>query len=545
MSNIQMTVDKEAQYDRQLRLWATSGQLNLESSHIALINVSATGCEVLKNLILPGIGKYTIIDDRVVTQEHLSSNFFLKLKDLGKKLALCVKTNLNELNADARGFAIEKSVEQVLEYDAEYKFWDQFHCVIVSNYTPKLQHLIDILWDKHIPLLVVNTVGFYGSLNLIANETTVIETHDPSKLFDLRIDQPWPELQQYADSFHLDELSDQDHADVPDIVIFIKALQFWKLSHDGQPPLTYHEKKSFKNLIESMSRDITLETNFIEAVQSCHRAFQKTELPQSIKTLVESIDSKPLNDSTPLFWIYIAALRDFLKLNNNILPLPGKLPDMASDTKNYTTLANLYRDTALKDQILFTEQVYKILNRLGRARETITTESIATFCKNTQLLFVTTGTKDLINDSILAHLGSPSGLLESADTAAVASSPESDMISIYVAILTFNAYIEVNKVPPTIDDFYEFVSILNPNSASAASSSSLTPSTPPKIHPSTLEVFKEILMHNSTNYPNLSSVMGGVASQEILKLTTAQYVPLDNLFIFDGIKSTSERFKIQ
>lgn len=71
-----MTVDKEAQYDRQLRLWATSGQLNLENSHIALTNVSATGCEVLKNLILPGIGKYTIIDDRIVTHEHLSSNFF-------------------------------------------------------------------------------------------------------------------------------------------------------------------------------------------------------------------------------------------------------------------------------------------------------------------------------------------------------------------------------------------------------------------------------------------------------------------------------------
>lgn len=110
-------------------------------------------------------------------------------------------------------------------------------------------------------------------------------------------------------------------------------------------------------------------------------SFSKTELPQSIKALVESIDSKPIDVKTSIFWIYIAALRDFLKLNNNILPLPGKLPDMASDTKNYTTLSRLYRKKALQDQQLFTEQVYNILDQIGRPRESVTTESIATFCK--------------------------------------------------------------------------------------------------------------------------------------------------------------------
>ena len=31
--------------------------------------------------------------------------------------------------------------------------------------------------------------------------------------------------------------------------------------------------------------------------------------------------------------------------------------------------------------------------------------------------------------------------------------------------------------------------------------------------------------------------MGGIVSQEVLKSTTAQYIPLDNLFVFDGIHS--------
>lgn len=46
---------KEKKYDRQLRLWGSSGQEALENAHIALINVSAVGTETLKNLVLPGM----------------------------------------------------------------------------------------------------------------------------------------------------------------------------------------------------------------------------------------------------------------------------------------------------------------------------------------------------------------------------------------------------------------------------------------------------------------------------------------------------------
>lgn len=44
---------REKKYDRQLRLWGANGQNKLETAHIALFNASATGCEILKNLILP------------------------------------------------------------------------------------------------------------------------------------------------------------------------------------------------------------------------------------------------------------------------------------------------------------------------------------------------------------------------------------------------------------------------------------------------------------------------------------------------------------
>jgi len=48
---------KEKKYDRQLRLWAASGQAALEDAHLLLVNSGSgvVGIETLKNLVLPGI----------------------------------------------------------------------------------------------------------------------------------------------------------------------------------------------------------------------------------------------------------------------------------------------------------------------------------------------------------------------------------------------------------------------------------------------------------------------------------------------------------
>ena len=49
--------EKERKYDRQLRLWAASGQAALESANILLLNSGSgtVGVETLKNLVLPGM----------------------------------------------------------------------------------------------------------------------------------------------------------------------------------------------------------------------------------------------------------------------------------------------------------------------------------------------------------------------------------------------------------------------------------------------------------------------------------------------------------
>lgn len=94
---------KEKKYDRQLRLWGANGQNRLEAAHIALIGATATGCEILKNLVLPCVGEFTIIDDKIVEEADLGTNFFLDEDSIGKPRAERTMALLAELNPDVKG----------------------------------------------------------------------------------------------------------------------------------------------------------------------------------------------------------------------------------------------------------------------------------------------------------------------------------------------------------------------------------------------------------------------------------------------------------
>lgn len=102
---------KEKKYDRQLRLWGANGQQALEKANVLLINSGpgVVGIETLKNLILPGIGKFTIVDDSVVTERDLGVNFFLTEESLGKSRAQESCRFLEELNPGVNGTACEKA----------------------------------------------------------------------------------------------------------------------------------------------------------------------------------------------------------------------------------------------------------------------------------------------------------------------------------------------------------------------------------------------------------------------------------------------------
>lgn len=55
------------------RLWGEHGQTHLETAQVCLINATALGAEIMKGLVLPGIGGFMIVDDSMVTEADLDS----------------------------------------------------------------------------------------------------------------------------------------------------------------------------------------------------------------------------------------------------------------------------------------------------------------------------------------------------------------------------------------------------------------------------------------------------------------------------------------
>ncbi len=113
---LQGPTSKERKYDRQLRLWAASGQAALEDAHVLLVNAGVVGIEALKNLVLPGIGAFTVLDDARVTEADLGVNFFLEQESLGKSRAEETCRCLQELNPDVGGHFLN-AVRHSIRFD--------------------------------------------------------------------------------------------------------------------------------------------------------------------------------------------------------------------------------------------------------------------------------------------------------------------------------------------------------------------------------------------------------------------------------------------
>lgn len=505
--------DKISRYDRQLRLWANDGQSRLESSHVCLINATVTGAETLKNLVLPGIGEFTIIDDRIVNSNDLTGNFFLQSSQIGMPIAQAMRDCLIELNPESKGHAVETKLSHLLSLPQS---WLNFSVVVVcGNLTStELELLQSILWQENIPLFIVATCGFYGSLRIIRKQATVIETHDPSKTFDLRIDRPWPELEQFAASFDMKALDDTEHAHVPSVVIFIKALQQWKADHEGEVPRSVIEKRLFKaGYIEKMARNLFLETNFLEASRSVHRALQTTTIPNTLQQLFADVSANPPSQAhCSAFWLYVEALANYAKANEMMLPLPGNLPDMASTTSNYVKLQTLYKEKAAKDQADFQTELEKVVVRSNTPNLEILPENVAMFCKNAGFLYVSEGS--------LAPFSS------AMRNSFLASEPHDLVIYFGLLALQDRQRLGVHDLKSLLNYFQQLTGASG------------------ELKENTLSILKEIHQHNNDNYTAIGSLMGGVAGQEILKVVTSQYIPLDNVYVFDGIRSSSSKWKV-
>ncbi|KNC99936.1 uncharacterized protein SPPG_05308 [Spizellomyces punctatus DAOM BR117] len=518
-------IDRRTQkYDRQLRLWHAHGQSALENANVCLLNGSAVGTEILKNLILPAIGSFTVVDGKAVEVADLGNNFFLTQECLGQSRAKCVTQLLNELNEEVEGKFLEEDPTVLIEANPSY--FQQYSLIIASQLpTSSLLRLADICWETNIPLVIVRTYGLFGYARIAVREHHIVETH-PDQIVDLRLDCPFPVLRDMVQGYDISQLDSMAYGHIPYIILLLMCLEEWKSVHDGKLPLTSTERSQFKDLIRSKQReDVGENQNFEEALAAAYRAWTPTKIPSHIQDILQDSAADNITEHTPTFWVIARAVRDFVtNEGGGYLPLAGTVPDMHADTESYVKLQTIYRTKAREDCAAVKERVKSILVSSGRSQDAVSEEEIERFCKNAAYLKVIRyrSLKEEYEQCTLTGKKIGNWL----------SDPD-DNIVFYVLVRAADLFYErmqrypgagIENVDEDISPMRQCVSELlaqwdRPDAAVSD------------------DLILEIVRAGASELHTIAALQGGIVSQEIIKLLTRQYVPLNNTVVFNGIKS--------
>ncbi|KAH9493174.1 NEDD8-activating enzyme E1 regulatory subunit [Bulinus truncatus] len=540
-------LDKNNKYDRQLRLWGDHGQAALEASRVCLIHASATGTEILKNLVLPGIGSFTIIDGHKVQGEDVGINFFLTVDSIGKSRAQVATEFLSELNEDVAGDFLEEDVDDLLHKNPS--FFSAFTTVIATQLPEKtLLSLGKVLWERNIPLVVCRCYGFIGYLRIVIKEHTIIESHPDNSHEDLRLDRPFKGLSEYCDSLDLNSMNKKDHSHTPWLVILYKFLKVWEQLNGGKIPSNYKEKTALKELIkEGLRRNEDGipedEENFEEAIKSVNSSLHNTVIPPEIQALFQEHSCVNLNTESKNFWVMVRALKEFTENEGRgQLPLRGTIPDMTSDSERYIQLQTVYKDQAEADATAVASHVHALLHNIGRDEPlnpdwtkkpgTISGSEIKTFCRNAAFLSV------LRCRSLQQEYSSESANVEELGQHIMEeeedATSESDDTVLYVLLRAADRFFtEYNRYPGYFDDTVD------------ADIPKLKACLSKLLHDWGLstgikdDYVHEICRYGASELHTVAAFMGGVAAQEVIKLLTGQFVPINNTFIYNAQKQTS------
>ncbi|ANB12273.1 E1 ubiquitin-activating protein AOS1 [Sugiyamaella lignohabitans] len=105
----------------------------MRNSKILVIGVSAATNEVVKNLVLAGVGSLTILDEKEVRARDLGAQFFIDETDVGKKIAEAVKFRVQRLNPRVGLEIVTASLEEKLASEGGEQWVQGFDVVVASN----------------------------------------------------------------------------------------------------------------------------------------------------------------------------------------------------------------------------------------------------------------------------------------------------------------------------------------------------------------------------------------------------------------------------
>ena len=553
-----MSKDK---YDRQTRLWG-EGQILISASKLLCLNSDSLSSEILKNLILSGVGEVTIIDNAKITKEDIKTNFFIDLNDVGKNRSEIVLKNLLELNPDVKGSFIEKTAKEYL--DDTNNDLGKYDIIIAANLKKDEDNKIYELSIKMgLRVVIIKNNGLFGFLRIFENYhgNMCLRLMD-NPVADYRLSCPWKELIDFANSFDLEKMELIDHKNVPYFVILLKALiKYRENKNDPKAnPKTREEKNEFKKIVESYKLNVDPNDdkgeneNIEEALAKlyyCNASYNNltTDKLNYIFNIIDKTPQKEIlekcNIYMKLFFLYFYSLKKFYSKYESY-PLCGSIPDMISSTNNFINLKKLYNTKAQKEhkemRELITSEIKE--NKYLNEEDKKCLDSLVNNLSNDKIDIVDILNKNWPQTSLFVY---PDHTLEKEGRNLDPEQIEENFQKRnFVWYLLFRASDEFEKKygrypGQNIEDFKkdapELFSLLKNEYDGLISKPDLG---------------SELNEDNSFEFcrmgrgdiPPIISVLGSMTRQQIIKLITYEFETIKNTVIYDGINVTLSNIEI-
>lgn len=267
------------------------------------------------------------------------------------------------------------------------------------------------------------------------------------------------------------------------------------------------------------------EDNYKEAMDASFKVFAPIGISSNLQRILND-SCADIDANSSDFWVMVAALKEFIDREGEA-PLEGSIPDMTSSTELYVTLQKIYQAKAEADFLAIEQHVGDIIKKIGRDPDSISKTIIKTFCKNARKLTVCRyrPLEDEFNSPVLPELQK---YLTDEDY--------SIAVGFYILLRAVDRFASnYNSFPGQFEgEMDEEISRLKATTVSLLSDLGCNGST------LTEDLINEMCRYGAAELHAVAAFIGGIASQEVIKLITKQFVPMSGTFIFNGIDHKSQ-----
>jgi len=152
----------ETRYKRQNQIEGWDAE-PIHNAKILVIGAGTVGNEIVKNLVLLGIGQITIVDYDIIEEINLNRSVLFRNEDIGKPKSIVAAKRAGEINPNVEITGLHKDVI----YELGSQFYLGFDCVFlgVDNLEARM-YVNRYCWFNDIPVINIGIEGLHGNFSL-------------------------------------------------------------------------------------------------------------------------------------------------------------------------------------------------------------------------------------------------------------------------------------------------------------------------------------------------------------------------------------------